>query len=607
MVGRGRAPVVGAVLTVLSLALLSIAAPPAGGAPPPGPPGGATEVLDPSACPGEGLDPVAVVGGATLCTHGNDAPAVADTPESAGPAAELACIGNGTSGGRVHVLYARPSDKPDRYASVVATLRGYVAAIDAAFDDSAARTGGTRHVRWLTDPGCQVVIDNLVLGPTADDSFANTVNALEALGYDQPNRKYLVWMDSSGNGICGLGTRWVDDSSSSTNANNTGVGYSRIDAPCWSSGAAAHELMHNLGAVQGSAAHSTAAGHCRDDYDQMCYDDGGGAPAIVCPAPADERLFDCGNDDYFHTGPAGGSYLATHWNTARSRFLDWPGAPPYEAANDEFSEAQVLTGTNGVTHTVTGSNVWAAHERGEPDHAGVGGDHSVWYRLDAGVNGTATFDTFDSGFDTVVAAYTGSTVDGLTQVAANDDFGGLRFGRIELPVTAGTTYHVAVDGKSGATGDLTLNWRVVRRRLRPDAQIRKAGQATFKGDGVYNTDGSGQTASAGLARGASVDFTVKLENDGNVVDPLTVTGTAAGAGFSVRYFDAAGAEITTAVLAGTYSTGPLAPGANRTIRVRVKARSGAAVGARQAVTITAGSGTDAAVVDVVRTTVSVRT
>ncbi|MDX3656222.1 ricin-type beta-trefoil lectin domain protein [Streptomyces sp. ID05-26A] len=45
----------------------------------------------------------------------------------------------------------------------------------------------------------------------------------------------------------------------------------------------------------------------------------------VCPG-APENQLDCGGDDYFHTNPASGSYLATHWNVARSQFLSSSGS-----------------------------------------------------------------------------------------------------------------------------------------------------------------------------------------------------------------------------------------------------------------------------------------
>jgi hypothetical protein len=179
------------------------------------------------------------------------------------------------------------------------------------------------------------------LSSTGDDSFGNTVSELAALGYASPSRKYLVWMDAPGP-YCGIGETYLDDRDVLDNYNNgrssvPGM-FARVDAPCWGSSTTpveAHELVHTLGAVQSSAPHSTgrfpapAGGHCTDESDVMCYDDDGkGAAAVtsVCPS-SEERRLDCGDDDYFHTSPAPGSYLDTHWNTANSRFLDHTSGP----------------------------------------------------------------------------------------------------------------------------------------------------------------------------------------------------------------------------------------------------------------------------------------
>jgi hypothetical protein len=100
---------------------------------------------------------------------------------------------------------------------------------------------------------------------------------------------------------------------------------------------------------------------------------------------------------------------------------------------------------------------------GEADHAGVSIPlNSVWCSFTPTVTGTAKFDTCGgTSFDTALAAYTGSTVGGLTSVAANDNACGTR-SKISFTAQAGTTYHVAIDGKAAAVGTYILNYRLPR-------------------------------------------------------------------------------------------------------------------------------------------------
>ena len=54
----------------------------------------------------------------------------------------------------------------------------------------------------------------------------------------------------------------------------------------------------------------------------MCYDQYSRGFVFSAKACLDhERRFDCNHDDYFHTAPPAGNYLATHWNTADSQYL----------------------------------------------------------------------------------------------------------------------------------------------------------------------------------------------------------------------------------------------------------------------------------------------
>jgi subtilisin family serine protease len=131
--------------------------------------------------------------------------------------------------------------------------------------------------------------------------------------------------------------------------------------------------------------------------------------------------------------------------------------PPPPPANDAFANGQVISGASGSATGATGN---ATKEAGEPNHAGNAGGHSIWFRWTAPSDGSITVDTVGSNYDTLLAAYTGSAVNGLTVRASNDDItsGSNVQSRITFSVLAGTTYHVAVDGWNGASGNVTLNW-----------------------------------------------------------------------------------------------------------------------------------------------------
>jgi thiol-disulfide isomerase/thioredoxin len=128
------------------------------------------------------------------------------------------------------------------------------------------------------------------------------------------------------------------------------------------------------------------------------------------------------------------------------------GAPP---ANDMFANRIVITGTNT---TVTGSNIGATKQAGEPNHAGNIGGASVWWSWQAPRSGSATISTMGSPLDTLLGVYTGSTVAALTLVASNDDdsdAGGLT-SKVVFDAISNQTYQIAVDGYSGAVSNLQL-------------------------------------------------------------------------------------------------------------------------------------------------------
>jgi mucin-19 len=125
--------------------------------------------------------------------------------------------------------------------------------------------------------------------------------------------------------------------------------------------------------------------------------------------------------------------------------------------NDAFANAVALGGTN---FSVTGSNVGATKEPGEPNHAGNAGGRSVWWSWTAPVSGTMTLNTVGSSFDTLLAVYTGNSVSALTLVVSDDDFSNVLQSQVVFGAKGGKTYRIAVDGFNGASGpiDLNLTW-----------------------------------------------------------------------------------------------------------------------------------------------------
>src|SRR5438094_1117953 len=153
--------------------------------------------------------------------------------------------------------------------------------------------------------------------------------------------------------------------------------------------------------------------------------------ATICNATTSRRrVMGPGLQDVEGGVPSRGQAFDVIYRALPIRLILFVGAlnlSPVQAtagpANDYFASGIV---TSGLTTTVTGSNVGATKETGEPYHAGNIGGKSVWWMWTAPSAVSVTINTSGSSFDTLLAVYTGASVSSLTTVASNDDSGGMQ-------------------------------------------------------------------------------------------------------------------------------------------------------------------------------------
>ncbi len=122
-------------------------------------------------------------------------------------------------------------------------------------------------------------------------------------------------------------------------------------------------------------------------------------------------------------------------------------------ANDSFSGAQTIV-LNGNTVSVAASNTDATKEAGEPDHAENPGGKSVWFNFTPASTMNVRINVMNTNFDTLLAVYTGNSVDNLTFVGSNDNCSNICEGAstVDLMLVGGQTYRIAVDGANHGLG-----------------------------------------------------------------------------------------------------------------------------------------------------------
>jgi len=126
--------------------------------------------------------------------------------------------------------------------------------------------------------------------------------------------------------------------------------------------------------------------------------------------------------------------------------------------SDSFSGRPLLTTDSGTIHGVT---FGSTSEPGEPQHGDGPGGKSVWLRWNSKNRGILRLNTRGSGFDTMLAAYTGTALGNLVPQDVDDDRASNACSSIQFNVAPDTDYNIALDGWAGSSGFFVLNWNFI--------------------------------------------------------------------------------------------------------------------------------------------------
>lgn len=184
--------------------------------------------------------------------------------------------------------------------------------------------------------------------------------------------------------------------------------------------------------------------------------------------------------------------------------------------NNDFANAPAVALT-AATGRWSGSNVNSYKQHDEPYHvSNEPGGSSVWWKWAAPASGSLKVTTRDSTFDTMLAVYTGSAVGALTQLASNDDEQApgtvpdeatrIRTSIVTLAVTAGTTYHFAVDGWASEQGSVFLNLELTSAPVivtSPTSRTVNGGASTTFTVAAYGKDATSSTVSYQWRKGGT--------------------------------------------------------------------------------------------------------
>ena len=164
--------------------------------------------------------------------------------------------------------------------------------------------------------------------------------------------------------------------------------------------------------------------------------------------------------------------------------------------------------------------------------------------------------------------------------------GGARYGPAAAPLPGG---RVLVAGGNDGISNVGTAEVFTLHAFQPDEAIR-LGSGKWKGAGVYNEDGTGQTISTKARRDQAKTFTIRVRNDGSESDSFTVEGVGGTPRWVVKYLFA-GVNVTSQVEGGTFDffSAVLGPGDFLNMSLKIKPRSTARIGSKKGVLVSVDS------------------
>ncbi|MDA1273734.1 MAG: immunoglobulin domain-containing protein [Verrucomicrobia bacterium] len=195
-----------------------------------------------------------------------------------------------------------------------------------------------------------------------------------------------------------------------------------------------------------------------------------------------------------------------------------------------------LLQAGGSAATLAFSTVGSGKEAGEPNHCEEAGGTSRWIKYAATQSGVVRFSTEGSAFDTVLAVYRGVEFASLTLEGCDNNSGSDgKSSVVNVAVTAGRTYYVAVDGVGGAAGLVKLSYEAGQK---PEITVQPQGQTVEQGS----------TAALFVLTSGGAGLSFQWYKDGG---PIAGETSQAVQFLSVNQGDAGSYEVEISNFAGT--------------------------------------------------------